>query len=206
MAPADGTTITTAGNIVRLMVRGSSLGNVELLPAEGYAPTLGRFTISGEGTVATLDFNTRNLPNGVLRARIVAFDKPAGSADAREIVAMEARTWTLANSPEPSPSVIPAVTVMPEVHISLGNLPYVDPAPLTAMLSQSDAAFGNMLQSDWPRVQATLYTYAPAHVLFYPPTPRGFYGPWASCLDRPSVPACREAMMYMEAVMRNKQG
>lgn len=95
-APADGANLSA---IVGLEVRGSGLGNVELLPESGYAPLLGRFTISSDKTIARLDFDTRIVPNYLLRSRIVAFDVAPGNSGAREIVVMPARSWFIRNSP-----------------------------------------------------------------------------------------------------------
>jgi len=75
-------------------VRGSGIRNVELLPATGYTPKLGVFSISADRKFAWLDFDTRALPNGVLAARISAFDQPAG-LNAAEIIAMPVREWEL---------------------------------------------------------------------------------------------------------------
>lgn len=202
IAPPAGATL--AGN-VQLEVRGSAIGNAELLPADGYAPVLGRFSVATDRTMAALDFDTRSLPNGVLLARISAFDQPAGSTGTTEIVAMPARRWTLANSPEPVVTQIPPASLMPEVHISSLALPYVDPAPLAAMMQLDDAAYEAMLQNEWPRVEAEMLRYIPAHVVLYPPTPNGFSGPWYSCLDFHTRLACREAMNSMIGLMRSKQ-
>ncbi len=79
----------------RLEVRGRGMKNVELLPANGYLPRLGVFTVSGDGTFAWLEFDTASLPNGILEARISAFNVPAAQANAKEIIAMPARQWNL---------------------------------------------------------------------------------------------------------------
>lgn len=92
VAPPAGTVLT---GVTRLEVTGSGLANVELLPATGYAPRLGVFNISSDGTRAWLDFDTRGLPNGPLAARISAFNVGPGQSGAQEIVAMPARTWQL---------------------------------------------------------------------------------------------------------------
>ncbi|MEC4717818.1 DUF4214 domain-containing protein [Noviherbaspirillum sp. CPCC 100848] len=92
VAPPGGAVLT---GVTRLEVTGSGLANVELLPATGYAPRLGVFNVSSDGTRAWLDFDTRGLPNGPLEARISAFNVGAGQPGAQEIVAMPARTWQL---------------------------------------------------------------------------------------------------------------
>lgn len=89
MAPPHGAMLN---GTARLEVRGSGLENVELLPAYGYEPKLGSFTISSDKTYAYLDVDTDDLPAGTY-ARISAFNAPAGSATAREIIAMPARQW-----------------------------------------------------------------------------------------------------------------
>lgn len=93
-APADGAYLVKT---VTLRVTGTSLFNVELLPAAGYAPLYGRFTIAPDHTSATLQFDTSALPDGDYQFRIAAFDGLAGDPTAHEVTAMSARTWTLLN-------------------------------------------------------------------------------------------------------------
>lgn len=100
-APADGATLT---GTVALEIRGSGIANAELLMDSGYEPVLERFTVSADKTVARLNVDTRTIPNGPIRLRISAFDAPAGSTEASEIIAMPARSWTFDNSPAPSGS------------------------------------------------------------------------------------------------------
>jgi hypothetical protein len=202
VAPADGATLT--GTVV-LEVRGSSIENVELLPPSGYSPRLAAFTVSADKTSAHSDFDSRTLPNGTLLARISAFDRPSGDPGARESVAMPTRTWYVRNDPEPTVAQIPPASYMPAVSISFGKLPYVDPAPLFQMTAMDDPSFANMLANEWPRVEAILRTYIPAHVELPPPTPLGFYGPWSSCLDSHGPAACREAMQYLAGSMNSKR-
>lgn len=94
IAPVHGERI---GQFVRLEVRGSGMRNVELLPATGYAPKLGTFSMQADGTFAWLVLDTRSLPNGPLEARISAFDTPADQPGAREIIAMPVRQWNVEN-------------------------------------------------------------------------------------------------------------
>lgn len=93
-APASGETIQ--GEIM-MEVRGSGIENVELLPESGYSPILARFNISPDKTVASLNFDTRHLPNRRLRARISAFNTPPGNPGSTEIVVMPPRDWFLQN-------------------------------------------------------------------------------------------------------------
>jgi len=79
----------------RLEVRGSGMKNVELLPASGYTPNLGVFNVDSNGTFAWLEFDSTTLPNGLRDVRISAFDVAAGQPNAREIIAMPARTWDI---------------------------------------------------------------------------------------------------------------
>lgn len=79
----------------RLEVRGSGMKNVELLPANTYLPQFGVFNVDLNGTFAWLELDTASLPNGPFNVRISVFDAPAGQANAREIIAMPARQWTL---------------------------------------------------------------------------------------------------------------
>lgn len=83
------------GGKVHLEVTGAGLENVELLPANGYAPKIGSFHMSVDKTRAFLDFNPADLPAGVTEVRISAFSKPAGQSGAREIVVMPARQWDI---------------------------------------------------------------------------------------------------------------
>jgi hypothetical protein len=92
MAPVHGDIVS---GLTRLEVRGSEIQNVELLPASGYLPRLGAFTVSGDRKFAWLDFDTATLPNGVLNARISAFNVAAGQPNAKEIIAMPARQWNV---------------------------------------------------------------------------------------------------------------
>lgn len=199
-APADG---SAPKGTVRLQVRGSGLENVELLPTGSYTPKLGTFTISADKTSAWLDFDTTSLPNGVLLARIVAFSAPAGQGGVAAEV-MPTRRWDLFNDPQPTlKGAIPAAFYMPQVYLTLSDLPYVDPQPLRDMMALGDAAYQQMLSSDGARVRQTLRNYLPAHVVLLP-APRGFSGPWDSCLQSLGAPACRLAMNSMISVMNNK--
>ena len=55
-APADGASLS---GVVRLEVQGNEMRNVELLPASGYTPRRGVFNVTGDGTFAWLDLDTR---------------------------------------------------------------------------------------------------------------------------------------------------
>lgn len=90
MAPPHGAIVSGR---IRLEVRGSGLQNVELLPAGGYTPRLGVFEISFDRKFAWLEVETSALPEGVLNARISAFNVAAGQPGASEIIAMPARQW-----------------------------------------------------------------------------------------------------------------
>lgn len=97
-APVHGAIV---GGLSILEVRGQGLENVELLPATGHTPILGRFTISPDKTYAYLFFDTAYYPTEryaagyPLDARISAFSAPPGQPNAREIVVMPARHWRL---------------------------------------------------------------------------------------------------------------
>jgi hypothetical protein len=92
MAPMHGEIVSGR---VRLEVRGTGMKNVELLPASGYAPRLGVFTLDGPGNFAWLELDTASLQNGVLTARIGAFNVASGQPNGREITAMPARQWVV---------------------------------------------------------------------------------------------------------------
>ena len=83
--------------LVTLEVRGAGLRNVELLPANGYAPRYASFSISADQTFAWAVLDTTTLPNGLFTARISAFNGQAGAPNAREIVAMPTREWRISN-------------------------------------------------------------------------------------------------------------
>jgi hypothetical protein len=201
-APADG---ATASSFVRIFINGSGMENVELLPSTGYAPILGVFDISADKTGANILFDTTKLPNGILSVRVSAFDKPAGTSGANEIVAMPTRNWTLVNNPEPFVTSIPPANVMPEVHISLSHLPYVDPQTLEDLTAQDNVAFADMVANDWPKVESAIRMYVPATVIFYPPTPLGFHAAYDACIGGHNPVGCRETMNYLIGVMQSKQ-
>lgn len=110
MAPADRAAVS---GIVRIELHGNELANVELLPASGYLPRYGVFKISGDKTIAWLDLDTARMPNGPLAVRVSAFDVPAGQAGGREIVAMPARTWNVANAAPAAADFSATVTAAP---------------------------------------------------------------------------------------------
>ncbi|WP_019140963.1 hypothetical protein [Noviherbaspirillum massiliense] len=200
-APPDGATVS---GVIRIVVRGSAIENVEMLPATGYTPILATFNVSADKTMAWLDFDTRSLPNGTLQVRISAFNRSAGGSGGIEISAMTTRKWLIRNNAPPAPAQIPPASYMPEVLVSFTNLPYVDPQPLIALVQRDDASFDAMLANDWPRVESTMHLYVPANVVLDFPTPLGFYGPWYDCLGTHTRPSCREGMNYMIGFMQNK--
>jgi hypothetical protein len=110
-APADGAVLK---GVVRLTVTGNQMVNVELLPASGYTPRFGVFTVSEDKARAWLDLDTTTLPDGPLNVRISAFDVPAGQAGAREAVAMQPRTWNISNTAAPPAAFSAAVFSAPE--------------------------------------------------------------------------------------------
>jgi hypothetical protein len=75
--------------------------SVELLPATGYRPIYGEFTVSPDKTKAVLDFNTNLLPDGVYQMSISAFIGPPGTQFQRQIIAMPARAWEIRNGAPP---------------------------------------------------------------------------------------------------------
>lgn len=89
----------TLNGIVRLAIEGSNIRNAELLPATGYIPKYGQFTVTSDGTRAVLDFDTTTLPDGPVTMRISAFDQRVGDSAAKEIIAMPPRNWTIQNTP-----------------------------------------------------------------------------------------------------------
>lgn len=92
-APANGATIR---GTVRILVEGSGIRNVELLPATGYTPLAARGTVTGDNVGAYIDFDTTVLSDGPITLRVAAFNAPPGEGGS-EITAMPARTWTIQN-------------------------------------------------------------------------------------------------------------
>jgi hypothetical protein len=93
-ALADG---SVASGTTRLVVQGTGLANVELLPATGYTPKLGVFNVSSDRTQAWLDVDTKTQVDGMKNVRISAFSDTAGQSGATEVVAMPARQWNFQN-------------------------------------------------------------------------------------------------------------
>lgn len=91
-APLHGARI---GARITLEVEGKGLKNVELLPATGYTPILGRFTMAPDGSSGFLDLDTASLPSGPIDVRVSAFNVAPGQAGAREMVVMPVRRWNL---------------------------------------------------------------------------------------------------------------
>jgi hypothetical protein len=83
-----------------LQVVGTGMKNVELLPADTAAPVLGRFTVSADGTLASLPFDTNALPKGQVQVRILAFDTPPGQGG-NAVVAMAPRIWNIGDPSQP---------------------------------------------------------------------------------------------------------
>lgn len=92
MAPVHDETLTGP---IRFDVRGTGIENIELLPASGYEPKYGKFHVYGTEHGGYFVFDPTTLPPGVHEFRISAFNRPAGAADAQEIVIMPARKWNI---------------------------------------------------------------------------------------------------------------
>jgi len=99
-APADGQYIC---GLTNLIVQGSGIKNVELLPPNGFTPKYGVFTISSDGTQGQMTLDPRAFPNGELQVRISAYDVFGGQIG-QEIVVMSARRWLIANDTWPCQS------------------------------------------------------------------------------------------------------
>lgn len=127
-APADGERLS---GTVLLEVRGSGMRNVELLPENGYVPKLADLQISDDGTLATLQLDTRVITNGGIKLRIVAFDQPAGMAGAREVVAMPSRTWLVSNPEQPQGS--PEGRAIACMGVGLSYTPLDDSLPVVCI-------------------------------------------------------------------------
>lgn len=114
-APVDGASIS---GVVAFRVTGNQIRNCELLPATGYTPNYGTFSLSSSNTVAKLNWSSTAVANGNIQLRISAFDQPAGSP-ANEIVAMQPRTYHLNNTSAPAgPPPTPTPTPPPPPPVS----------------------------------------------------------------------------------------
>lgn len=97
-APASGSYVC---DDTVLYLTGKNIGNAELVHGNNYS-TYARFSTSVDGSFAVLQFNPKQVwQNGEIKVRILAWDKPAGSPDAREIEVMSERTWVIANGVPP---------------------------------------------------------------------------------------------------------
>ncbi len=100
--PSDGATVS---GTVKIAVQGTGIKNAELVPANSYVPIYARATVSPNGEVAWLDFDSTKVGDGPIRVRVLAWDQPHGAAQVNEIVAMSPRTWNIKNgNPPTSPS------------------------------------------------------------------------------------------------------
>lgn len=115
-APSDGAAIS---GTVRILIEGSGIENVELLPATGYAPLYVRGLVNGDGQGAYIDLDTTVLEDGEVTMRVAAFNAPPGQ-DGSEITAMAARTWTIQNGSAPAFSA-ELVTAPPDNLFWLGS-------------------------------------------------------------------------------------
>jgi len=126
-APTDGATIS---GTVNFQIDGQGIKNAELLPATGYTPSYGTFTLSNNGAHGDFNWNTTNVANGPISVRISAFDQAAGVSPANEIVAMASRTYNVNNSPSspPPPPPPPGTLVWPYGRNSSGfdNMTFYD--------------------------------------------------------------------------------
>ena len=115
-APADGATIS---GTVRILVSGSGIRNVELLPATGYQPLIARGVVNGDNKGAYIDLDTTFIPDGPVTYRVAAFNA-LPSQGGSEITAMRARTWTVKNSTAPA-FAAQLVSAPPEVPPASGK-------------------------------------------------------------------------------------
>jgi hypothetical protein len=97
---------------VRFEVSGTGLGNVELVSANDPSIKYGTFTISADGTRATLDwdYDVRDSNNRIYSAfdlRVLAWDVPAGESGS-SIEVMEPRRYYRKISPGCGPSCVGA--------------------------------------------------------------------------------------------------
>lgn len=128
-APGDGATVS---GVLHLQVQGNGIQNVEILPGSSYTPIYGRFAVSADHQSATIDFDTKSLPDGPVTLRVSAFDVPPATPGAREIIAMPPRTWQVKNAASTPTPASPAVSNTVPIYLDAGptgtalNRPYVD--------------------------------------------------------------------------------
>ena len=199
LAPQDGLVLV---GTIRLEVRGTNIGNVELVPAGAIAPVVARFVVMPNRDLATLDLDTAQFPNGTMTASIVAYSAEAGQGGVM-VEAMSARRWLLRNDPPPSARTgLPPVNLMPEVQIYPTQLPYRDPAPLNALAALSDAAFATELTTRPAEIRALLLTYLPPQVILLGGGIAGYteiYGCINTLGSNPSaaITACRGTVLRL---------
>lgn len=152
-APADGAAIS---GTVRILIEGSGIRNVELLPATGYAPLTARGTVTGDNIGAYIDFDTTVMPDGPVTLRVAAFNASPGEGGS-EITAMPARTWTIQNSAVPAFSA--QLVSAPPPNAFFGFDPYGYSAPFEV----SGAALGNveLVSANDPSVIYGRFTISP---------------------------------------------
>lgn len=137
-APADGAEIS---GTVRILVEGSGIQNVELLPATGYAPLIARGTVTGDRTGAYIDFDTTLIPDGQVTLRVAAFNTPPGQGGS-EITAMPVRTWSLKNNAAPAFSA--QLVSAPPLTGFLGEEPGSTTRSETVKFEVSGSGLGNV--------------------------------------------------------------
>ena len=188
-------------DVVTLEVRGTGLRNVELLPPEGYAPVIARFNVIND-SVAVLRLDTRTMLNGVLAARIVAFNAPPGEGGAA-VEVMPTRQWRLVNDPQPRLSgLLPPRSYRPLVIIQPDELAYVDPEPLRELYALSDAALMARLNSDGAAIRALMDRYQTEQIWLEPTGIDGSgQGEWFYCRRNLTLLACQGGFAVMIARM-----
>lgn len=92
-SPADGATVS---GTVNLVVHGTNLANVELIPATSYTPKYGTFTVASGGGSASLSWDTTKLVDGNYSIRIECWNVAAGQTGGTELTAIT-RTWKISN-------------------------------------------------------------------------------------------------------------
>jgi hypothetical protein len=154
----------------------------------------------GRSAYAYFD-SAATLPNGTLRARLVAFDQNGAATEV-----MPVREWTLRNAAPHKPQQIPAADTMPSVVLRWGDLPYVDPAPLAAFRAGSDAERADAYANQWTTVEALLRRYVPRNVDLLQTSPGSIVGEWNVCIAQHSAIACDDVIRSLVTMMTSKAG
>ncbi|GAB3542888.1 hypothetical protein GCM10027343_15640 [Noviherbaspirillum agri] len=140
--------------------------------------------------------------NGVLAARILAYDAPPG-ASGSAVEVMATREWRLVNEPQPPLiGAIPPRNYRPSVIILPSELPFVDPAPLRALYELDDETLSARLANDGAAIQALMDRYQTSQIWLEPTGIDGSgQGEWFHCRTNLTLIACKGGFRVMASRM-----